>query len=274
MKSNLLLAMATALISRNAVTSFIQRVRQFHHQNLPFHRSVASLIRPTYVTTQRGTYHPSNISFIVSRVSNDPSANAVSKEDGHELGMTAEELQSPKSADVELLQPTFKKGDLVLVEVIYFGPLGASVDVVAHNSHDPSDCITQDEPALGRGMILQQEINYFRKGRGGVDVVKFEVLPGYFENAREVMNHDGDMEVRLDISLRPPGGRAKAEDLSRQILRKLKELDGPLDVGDKSSPEEINQVFPGASKGAFKKAVSNLYRRGLVSPGRKSTTLM
>ena len=161
-----------------------------------------------------------------------------------------------------------------MAEVIYFGPLGASVDVVAHNSHDPSDCIPPDEPALGRGMILQREINYFRQGRVGVDVVKYEVLPAYFENTREVMNDEGEMEVRLDISLRPPGGKAKAEDLGEQILQKLKDLDGLLDVGDKSSPEEINKAFPGASKSAFKKAVSNLYRRGLVSPGPKSTSLM
>merc|ERR1712194_171227 len=101
-----------------------------------------------------------------------------------------------------------------------------------------------------------------------------EVLPAYFENAREVVNDDGEEEVRLDISLRPPGGKAKAEDLGEQILGKLKELDGLLDVGDKSTPEEINEAFPGASKSAFKKAVSNLYRRGLVSPGPKSTSLM
>lgn len=190
-------------------------------------------------------------------------------------GMLQEEVQSSKDdADAEFLQPIFKKGEPVMAEVIYFGPLGASVDVVAHNSHDPSDCIPQDEPALGRGMILQREINYFRRGRGDVDVVKFEVLPAYVENIREELNEDGEVEVRLDISLRPPGGKAKAEELGEQILRVLKELDRPLSVGDKSSPGEINEVFPGASKSAFKKAVSGLYRRGLVNPGPTSISLM
>merc|ERR1712238_69082 len=111
----------------------------------------------------------------------------------------------------------------------------------------------------------------FRKGRGGVDVVTDEVLPAYVENTREVVNDDGNMDVRLDVSLRPPGGKAKAETLGEQILQKLKESEGLLNVGDKSSPEEINTAFPGASKSAFKKAVSNLYRRGLVSPGPNST---
>ena len=162
-----------------------------------------------------------------------------------------------------------------MVEVTLFGPLGASVDVVAHNTHDPSDCISQEDPALGRGMILQREINYFRRGRGGVDIVKYEILPAYVENVREREFEEGKIEERLDISLRPPGGKAKALELGEQILQKLKESsDGVLNVGDKSSPEEIDEIFPGASKSAFKKAVSGLYRRGLVNPGADSITLM
>jgi len=285
MKTNILLAMATlrcvnakgasrcpfrGLVQTRPARAFI---RQLNYQNLRVHKSAVNLLNPTCVTTQRSTCHPSKELF--HRISHAKAIySGMSKEGGHELSMTAEEVQISKGADAELLQPTFKKGDLVMAEVIYFGPLGASVDVVAHHSHDPSDCISHNEPALGRGMILQREINYFRQGRGGVDVIQFEIIPAYFENAREVMNDNGEMEVRLDISLRPPGGRAKAEDLGAQILQKLKESDGPLNVGDKSSPEEINKVFPGASKNAFKKAISNLYRRGLVSPGRTSTTLM
>lgn len=162
-----------------------------------------------------------------------------------------------------------------MVEVIYFGPLGASVDIVAHNSHNPSDCISSQEPALGRGMILQTEINYFRRGRDGVDVLKYEILPAYVENIREVVTEDGEAGEKLDICLRPVGGKAKAEELGEQIIERLKDADGGvLDVGDKSSPEEINEIFPGASKSAFKRAVSGLYKRGLVNPGRNSITLM
>ena len=68
-------------------------------------------------------------------------------------------------------------------------------------------------------MILQCEINYFCRGRSNVDLVKFEVLPAYVENTREEKNEDGEVEVRLDISLRPLGGKAKAEELGEQILR-------------------------------------------------------
>lgn len=184
-------------------------------------------------------------------------------------------LSTDKSGG-ELYQPKFRRGDQIQVEVISFGPLGASVDVIAHKSHDPADCISPDEPALGRGMILQREINYFRRGRGGVDIVKYETLPAYVENVREQTFEDCNaIEVRLDVSLRPVGGKAKAEDLGEQILRKLQEADdGVLEIGDKSSPEEINEIFPGASKSAFKKGIAALYKRGLVKPGPSSVTLM
>lgn len=186
-------------------------------------------------------------------------------------------LQSSKNdGDIttdDMYRPEFKKGDQVQVEVIFFGPLGASVDIVAHNTHDPDNCIPNDEPALGRGMVLQREIDYFRRGRNGIDVVKYEILPAYIENVYEKVFDDGSVEERIDISLRPPGGKAKAQELGEQILESLKESDGMLDVGDKSTPEEINEQFPGSSKSAFKKAVSGLYKRGLVIPGPQSITL-
>lgn len=195
--------------------------------------------------------------------------------DHNERRTRSSSIQQSSENDVDY-QPEFKRGDKVMVEVIFFGPLGASVDIVAHNSHDTSNCIPPNEPALGRGMILQSEIDYFRRGRGGLDVVKFETLPAYVEKVREdeFEDEDGEAEMRVDISLRPPGGKAKSEELGEQILQALKDSDGALEIGDKSSPADINEVFPGASKGAFKKAVSGLYRRGLVNPGPNSISLM
>lgn len=179
------------------------------------------------------------------------------------------------STENEIYQPIFEKGDKIQVEVISFGRLGASVDVIAHNSHDPKDCISADEPALGRGLIVQREIAYFREKRGGVDVVQYETLPGYVEKVREQEFEEGKgIEVRLDVSLRPVGGKAKAMELSEEILHKLKEEGGVLNIGDKSTPEDISSYFPGASKKAFKKAVSSLYKQGLVNPGTDSISLM
>mmetsp|Transcript_16369 Transcript_16369/g.24484 ORF Transcript_16369/g.24484 Transcript_16369/m.24484 type:complete len:273 (+) Transcript_16369:25-843(+) len=160
----------------------------------------------------------------------------------------------------------FRKGNPILVEVVRFGPLGASVEVVGR-SHSENDMIPEEEPALGYGLILQKEIGYFRAGRGGVDVVMGEILPAYVDWVRD----DG----KVDISLRKPGGKGKAEDLSEMILEKLKEsASGEIDVGDKSSPDDINTVFPGSSKASFKRAVAFLFKKGLVKPGPKSTKLM
>lgn len=162
--------------------------------------------------------------------------------------------------------PQFRRYDKIQVEVVRFGKLGASVEVIGLG-HAEENCIGEEEPALGLGLILQREIQYYRNGRGGLDVIVGEVLPAYVERVRD----DG----RLDISLRDPGGKGKADAIGNQIMSKLQEADGgTLDVGDKSTPDEINQQFPGTSKAAFKKAVAALYKRGLVQPGKHSISLM
>ena len=51
----------------------------------------------------------------------------------------------------------FKRGDKIQVEVISFGPLGASV-VVVGRGHDQSSLIPADDEPLGSGLIFQKEI--------------------------------------------------------------------------------------------------------------------
>ena len=173
---------------------------------------------------------------------------------------------SSSNNDVNFEAPNFRRYDKIQVEVVRFGKLGASVEVIGLG-HKEEDCIGEEEPALGLGLILQREIQYFRSGRGGLDVIVGEVLPAYVERVRD----DG----RLDISLRDPGGKGKADTIGSAIMTKLRETeDGTLDIGDKSTPDEINAVFPGTSKGAFKKAVAALYKKGLVQPGKNTISLM
>lgn len=161
----------------------------------------------------------------------------------------------------------FRKGDKIQVEILRFGPLGATVDIIAHMSHSEEDIIPDDEPALGCGLIYQQEIQYFRDSRDGLDVVIGEILPAYIENIRD---NDG----KIDVSFRIPGGKGKAQELANQVLNKCKESpNGVIEVGDKSSPQEINNIFPGSSKAQFKRAVALLYKKRLVHPGPKLTRL-
>jgi hypothetical protein len=149
---------------------------------------------------------------------------------------------------------TFSPGDKIQVEILSFGPLGASVDVVA-TSHLEDDMIPIDAPPLGSGLILQREIEYFRQGRGNVDVVRGEVLPAYVERIRET--------GKIDVTLRAYGGEAKADILGKQIMDLLKERK-TLPIGDKSDPRDIERYFPGVSKKSFKRALSGLYKQRLV----------
>jgi hypothetical protein len=162
-------------------------------------------------------------------------------------------------------EPYFLPGEKIQVEVISFGPLGASVEVIG-KGHADEDLIPESEPALGKGLILQKEIHFFRQSRGDVDVVRGEVLPAYVERVRDT--------GKIDIALRTFGGKAKAEQMAEQILERLELASGgTLPIGDKSSPEAIGQEFPGVSKGTFKKAVAVLYKQGKVLPSPDSITL-
>eukprot|EP00536_Pseudo-nitzschia_multiseries_P000935 jgi/Psemu1/179738/e_gw1.11.28.1 len=163
---------------------------------------------------------------------------------------------------------SFRPGDKIQVEVVNFGPLGASVEVIGLGHGDDVPLLPVDAPeAYGYGLILQKEISYFRNARDNVDVVRGEILPAYVQKVRA---EDG----KLDISLRSYGGKAKSMDAGSRILERLKEVGGRLDIGEKSSPQDINDEFPGVSKSVFKKALGGLYKKGLVKPGPKSIELL
>lgn len=136
--------------------------------------------------------------------------------------------------------------------------------------------IDESEPALAKGLILQNEIHYFRQARGNIDVVRGEVLPAYVERVRESTTGTTSGEkYRLDVCLRSFGGKAKAQEVSDLILQRLQDSrDGRLEIGDKSTLEEIRNVFPGISKTTFKTAVSYLYKLGKVQPQPYSISLL
>ena len=183
----------------------------------------------------------------------------------------------------------FRPGDKIQVEVTSFGPLGASVDVIGIGHGVDVPLLEPDEPPYATGLILQKEIAYFRSARGNVDVVRGEILPAYVQSIREVEisredddgggDYDDDdsspSPIKLDICLRSFGGKAKSEEVGAMILERLQATDiGILDIGEKSSPVEINHEFPGVSKSVFKKALGGLYKKGLVKPGPDSIELM
>ncbi|MFK3943645.1 S1 RNA-binding domain-containing protein [Pseudomonas monteilii] len=88
-----------------------------------------------------------------------------------------------------------------------------------------------------------------------------------FKFLRSGMQESGFIkEVRSDgkvsLSLQPVG-QAMSDDLQQQILTRLDEAGGTLEVSDKSAPEVISRLF-GVSKGNFKKAIGGLFKQGRI----------
>ena len=76
-------------------------------------------------------------------------------------------------------------------------------------------------------------------------------LKGYIKKIRE--------DHKIDLSLQQSGYQ-KIDDISRSILKTLKEHGGRIAVTDKTPPENIYSLF-GISKKTFKKAVGALYKK-------------
>ena len=97
-----------------------------------------------------------------------------------------------------------------------------------------------------QGLIYNNEI--FEKVKLG------DNRKGFIKKLRE----DG----KIDVALQRQGYQARS-DMSNIILRKLQEEGGVLGIGDKSSPEEIEEEF-GMSKKNFKKIIGGLYKSGQI----------
>ncbi|MFB4367773.1 MULTISPECIES: S1 RNA-binding domain-containing protein [unclassified Pseudomonas] len=78
--------------------------------------------------------------------------------------------------------------------------------------------------------------------------------PGYIKEMRS----DG----KISLSLQPVGQQV-ADSLGEQILQRLRDNGGVLELSDKSTPERISVMFR-VSKGNFKKAIGGLYKQGLI----------
>lgn len=84
---------------------------------------------------------------------------------------------------------------------------------------------------------------------------KGQQLKGYIRKIRP----DG----KVDLILHKPGYE-KVDDISKQILDKLKEKSGFIALNDKSSAESIYEMFR-VSKKTYKKAIGALYRERVIT---------
>jgi uncharacterized protein len=132
---------------------------------------------------------------------------------------------------LDLQSPNYEAGEAVDLLICDKTDLGYKV--IVNNSH--------------WGMIYKNEI--FQKLHLG------QQLKGYIKLLRE--------DFKIDICLQQSGYQ-RVDDISRNILKTIKDLGGSIAVTDKSSPKDIYARF-GVSKKTFKKAIGTLYKKRLIT---------
>ncbi len=136
---------------------------------------------------------------------------------------------------------TVEEGDQVDLLIYHESELGFSA--VVNNAH--------------KGLLYHNEI--FEKVQVG------DRLTGFVKTIRE--------DHKLDLKLQPSGYRHYNDDNERKIMEALEENEGFLFVSDKSSPEQISELF-GISKKAFKKAIGGLYKARKISLEKNGISLV
>ena len=128
--------------------------------------------------------------------------------------------------------------------------------VLTVNQFDEVDVIISHPTDLGYSVI----VNKSHEGLIYKDTIFSDVSVG--DELKGVVNkiRNGN---KLDITIGKVGYRS-LEPNSSLILEKLKSSDGFLPYNDKSSPEDIKEVFQ-LSKKNFKKAIGVLYKKRLIN---------
>ncbi len=88
-------------------------------------------------------------------------------------------------------------------------------------------------------------------------------LKAYIKKIRE--------DKKIDLSLNKTG-HTHVSPVTEQIIQRLEDNNGFLELSDKSSPEEINAAF-GVSKKVFKHAIGTLYKQRRISLTKTSISL-
>ncbi|MBL7893248.1 MAG: GntR family transcriptional regulator [Bacteroidia bacterium] len=118
------------------------------------------------------------------------------------------------------------------------------------------DLLILSKTDLGyKAMINKTYTGVLYKNEVFESLEKGQQLKGYIRKIRP----DG----KVDLILHKPGYE-KVDDISKQILDKLKEKSGFIALNDKSSAESIYEMFR-VSKKTYKKAIGALYRERVIT---------
>jgi uncharacterized protein len=158
-------------------------------------------------------------------------------------------------------------GDRVVVRVIVdassgrliaTSKLGRYLDKI-HPRYEPGQPVSLlilDRTPLGfAAMIDQQHRGLLPQGEVHQPLQPGDQIQGYVRAIRE--------DYKVDLTLAQPGfGRITS--LADQIIERLNQSGGRIDIGDQSSPEAIRAAF-GTSKKSFKQAAGHLYKQRLIT---------
>lgn len=137
-------------------------------------------------------------------------------------------------------RPRYQPGQPVSLMILSRTPLGFATMI--DQSH--------------RGLLPQGEVHQPLKPGDQVQ--------GYVRLVRE--------DYKVDLTLAEPGyGRIKT--LADEIIERLNQSGGRIEIGDQSPPVAIRAMF-GTSKKAFKQAAGHLYKKRLISLSPHAITLV
>jgi predicted RNA-binding protein (virulence factor B family) len=120
---------------------------------------------------------------------------------------------------------------------------------------DQVDLLIVDKSDLGYNAVINNEfIGLLYHNELFTHLEPGTRCPGWIKKIR--------VEGKIDLTLQP-SGFSHILDTKQYILEELKAV-GEINLGDKSSPDEIYERFK-VSKAAFKKAIGGLYKERLIT---------
>lgn len=121
---------------------------------------------------------------------------------------------------------------------------------------DEVSLLISEETDLGYNAIINnRNIGLLYFNEVFVDVKPGDRRKGWIKKIR--------VEGKIDLTLQP-SGYGHILDSKEVVLKELKKSGGIIELGDKSTPEDIYQRFQ-ISKSAFKKTIGSLYKERLIT---------
>ncbi len=173
-------------------------------------------------------------------------------------------------------ETTMKKGESYVVRIYldeHSGRIMASSKLDkflleeshSHTAGQAVDLIIFAETDLGyKAVVGSSYVGLLYKNEVFQGVNIGDRLKGYIKAVRD--------DKKIDLSLQLPSEKTR-NDLANQILIYLNEQGGSSSLTDKSTPEEIYDIFS-VSKKAYKKALGALYKRRLIMIDKDKITLV